>query len=186
MVKTKTKKRTLNRTKLNLYLDLLLVMVFVFEMEVGFTGLGLHELLGLAFAGLLILHIVLHWSWVVTLTRTFFKKLIHESRLNYLLDWLLLVAMGVATVSGIVVSRTLGLKFGLSGDGLFSWQIVHSISSQSCLIITALHIAIHWKWIVANSQKYLFSLPNRLKKNRPILPHPATTKPQILKEERHE
>ena len=48
---------------------------------------------------MLVIHVVLHWDWVVSITRTFFHKLVHESRLNYVLNAVLLVDVVVVTVT---------------------------------------------------------------------------------------
>ena len=162
-----------NRTKLNLFLDIGLALFFAIEMEVHFTGLALHELFGLFLTAVLIIHLVLHWDWVVSITRTFFRKLIHESRLNYVLNLVLFLDVVMVFVTGIVVSETLGLNFGLSNTSLSDLQFLHAFSSHLSLVLTALHVALHWKWIATNAGKYLFrlstpsgreqSLPDRLK-----------------------
>lgn len=148
-------RRKLNKTRLNVYLDLLLTGTFVVEMEEHFTGLALHELLGLFFAAAFTLHIILHWNWVVSLTRTFFKKLLHESRLNYVLNVALFLDMAFVTVSGILISRTLGLQLSLSEEFRRPLQTLHMVGSELVLMIVALHVALHWKWIKTNGAKYL-------------------------------
>ena len=142
--------------KSNLYLDIGLAALFVIVMEVYFTGVPIHEWLGLLLAVLLIVHFIWHWRWVVQLTRTFFKKLLHESRLNYLLNALLLLDMVILIVSGIVLSSSLGFKLMLSGVPLLTWQTVHALTAQLSLILAALHIALHWRWIIAHTRKYIF------------------------------
>ena len=149
-------RKKLNKTRLNVYLDLLLTIVFVVEMEEHFSGLPLHELLGLLFAVAFGLHILLHWDWIVSLTRTFFRNLLHESRFNYVLNVLLFVDMIVITVSGILISRTLGLNIALSQDIEQTLHVLHMAGSDLVLIIVALHVAMHWKWIKTNASKYLF------------------------------
>ena len=145
-----------NPNKLNLYLDIVLLVAFVLEMEEHFTGLHNHELLGLAFGLAILIHVALHWNWVVGVTKRFFSKVFHESRLNYVLNLALFVDMAVITVTGILISRTLGLQFPRS-------QIVepiHLLASYLSLVLIGLHVALHWKWIVTHAQKYLF--PTRL------------------------
>ena len=156
---SKIKAKTRDRTRINLLLDLGLALFFAVEMEDHFTGLALHELLGVLFAAVLVVHVVLHWDWVVSITRTFFQKLIHESRLNYVLNVVLLLDVVVVSVTGIAVSETLGLHFGLSGATLTDWQTVHAFSSHLCLVLTALHVALHWRWIATNVGKHLLRLP---------------------------
>ncbi|MBL8133488.1 MAG: DUF4405 domain-containing protein [Anaerolineae bacterium] len=149
-------RRRINKVKLNVFFDLLLTVVFVVEMEEHFTGLALHELLGLFFAAAFALHIVLHWDWIVSITRTFFRKLLHESRVNYLLNVILFADMMFVTVSGILISRTLGLSLSLGDAFKRTLQSLHMVGAELVLIIVALHVAMHWKWIMTNGAKYLF------------------------------
>ncbi|MBX3082419.1 MAG: DUF4405 domain-containing protein [Anaerolineae bacterium] len=155
-----------NKTRLNVYLDLLLTGMFVIEMEEHFSGLPLHEVLGVLFAVAFSLHIILHWDWVVSITRTFFSKLLHESRFNYLLNVALFVDMAFVTVSGILISRTLGLNITLGEEFGRTLQMLHMVGSELVLIIVALHVAMHWKWINTNAGKYLFGWVARIRGNR--------------------
>lgn len=165
-------KKGVSRNKLNLFLDLTIALAFVVEMEEHFSGLRVHELLGLAFGAGIVVHIILHWQWVVGVTRRFFHNLFHESRFNYVLNTALYVDMVVVIVTGILISRTIGLQLGLSRSLGLSLITLHSFASQMCLVIVGLHVAVHWKWIVTHSQKYLFNF-------RALLParkaRPATT-----------
>lgn len=163
-------KQKTSRNKINLYLDLILTVLFVFEMEVQFTGLGLHELLGLLFAILLGIHIVLHWQWIVSITRTFKKKVLHESRLNYVLNAALFLDVLLMTISGLMIAQTLGYALGLSDSGMSTWLFLHVVSSQLSLILIGLHVALHWKWIVSNTKKYLFrtATGRKMQPARPI------------------
>jgi hypothetical protein len=156
-----------DRNKPNLILDLFLAAIFVVEMEVSFTGLLLHELLGVLFAVLIVLHIVLHWDWVVSITRTFFRKLIHESRLNYVVNVALFIAVLAATVTGFTVSETLGLDFGLRGAQLVDWQLIHALTSHLSLALTALHVALHWRWIATHIGKYVFPAKQAITTRQP-------------------
>lgn len=140
----------------NLYLDLVLVIAFAVVMEEHFTGLHNHELLGLAFGIAILVHVVLHWNWVVSITRRFFSKVFHESRLNYLLNAALFIDMVVIIITGILISRTIGLSFNLAQ----TLEPVHLLASYLSLVLIGLHVALHWKWIVTHTQKYL--IPSRL------------------------
>ena len=108
-------------------------------------------------------------DWVVNITSTFFRKLIHESRLNYVLNVALLLDVIVVVVTGIVVSETLGLRLGLSNVRITDLQTIHAYSSHLSLVLTALHVALHWRWIATNAAKYLFRLPSPNNKAQPTL-----------------
>jgi Domain of unknown function (DUF4405) len=148
------KKFTTN--KLNLFLDMALVLIFVVEMEVHFTGVHYHELLGLMISAVLAVHITLHWQWVVGVVKELFRKLfsVNKTRLKYTLNLILFIDIAVCIVTGILISRTLGLNF------TFSQQIshgLHTLSAQLSLILVGLHIATSWEWIAFNTKKYLFN-----------------------------
>ena len=161
-----TKSKKMNRTKWNLILDIALAAVFMVEMEEHFTGLPMHEVLGLIFGVALVLHIILHWNWIVSLTRTFGRKVLHESRLNYVLNAALFVDLLVVTVTGVVISRTLGFHLEVPR----SWQTIHIVASELSLVLIALHVAMHWKWILTNVRKYILA---RLTLTRPASAAPA-------------
>ena len=145
--------RTINRTKLNLVLDIVIAVAFAAEMQYRFVGLRNHELLGLALGVAIAVHLVLHVQWIVGVTKRLFKNLLHQSHLNYVLNLALLIDIVVVTISGILISKTLGLS--ISAD--HSWESIHKIASNLSLVIIALHVGIHWQWIAVNSQKYLFN-----------------------------
>ncbi len=153
----------LNMSKINLFLDLALALVFIVEMEEHFTGLANHELLGLVFGVMFLIHILFHWKWIVTITTQFLRKLIHESRVNYLLNLVLLVDMVVVSVTGIVISRTLGLNLGLERESSMNWQRIHIQASQISLILVGVHVGMHWKWIISHTRKYLLNPGGRLR-----------------------
>jgi hypothetical protein len=92
----------------------------------------------------------------VNITLRFFQKVFHESRLNYILNLALFADMLVVIVTGVLISRTLGLSFGSESRQI---EQLHILSSQLSLIIVGLHVGLHWKWILAHSKKYLFRLP---------------------------
>lgn len=159
-----TRAMSISRNKLNLFFDITIALAFVVEMEEHFTGLRIHELLGLAFGAGIVVHLALHWRWILNVSLRFFQKLFHESRLNYVLNLALFVDMLIAVVTGILISRTLGLSFGGESRAL---ERLHILSSELSLIIVGLHVALHWKWILAHSKKYLFTLSWQ-KKQTPI------------------
>lgn len=157
-----------NKNLTNLLLDSVILLAFVVEMQVPFTGIRTHEVLGLVFASILLVHIVLHWNWIWSVTVRFFRNLFHESRLNYVLAVVLLVDMVVVTITGIAISHTLGwnLNFGLSGP--YAHRL-HSSASYLSLILVGLHIALQWQWIVTNTRKYFFGFLSHRRSAKPTI-----------------
>src|ERR1041384_3894659 len=69
------------------------------------TGVPLHELLGLALASAVVVHLVMQWPWIAAHVRRFVAGLTLRARLNVLLNACLFVCMTTAMVSGIMVSK---------------------------------------------------------------------------------
>lgn len=151
-------KRTISRNKLNLFLDIALALAFVIEMEVGFTGQRYHEYLGVGIAVVFIIHIALHWRWIVQVSRQMLHRLLHlhESRFKYLLNVVVLVDLAFSIVTGILISNTLVFYLPLDGQVYEILRYLHIGSSRLSLLLIGLHIAVDWRWIVANARRHLF------------------------------
>lgn len=144
-------------TKTNLTLDVVIFSAFLVASNPALTGLPIHEWLGVSFIAALVTHLLFHWDWIVSLGKTFFKKLIHVSRLNFVIDSLLFIAMTAAMLSGLMISRSVLPTFGIQLDISRSWRSIHSLSADASLFFVALHFALHWKWVVTNVQRYIVS-----------------------------
>ena len=146
--------------KTNFWLDTLIFAGFLVALQPRLTGIAIHEWLSLAAAATLVLHVALHWDWAVQITRKFFHNLFHASRLNYIVDALLFMAITVAITSGLVISRVVLPAFGLQILQSRSWLEIHNTSANLVLLLVALHFALHWSW-VRNSFNRLVVAPFR-------------------------
>ena len=142
--------------KTNLFLDSILLVAFLVSYETTLTGIAVHEWLCIAFFILLLVHLLFHWDWVVSVMAKFFRKLFHQSRLNFVVDLLALVMFMTVMVSGIMISRSVLPFFGLQGSRDFVWRFLHSSSADLLVFLIALHFALHWKWIVYACKRYVF------------------------------
>lgn len=162
-------RRSINRNKLNLFLDMALALAFVVEMEEGFTGQLYHEYLGVGIAVVFIVHIALHWRWIVQVSKQFMQRLLHlhESRFKYVLNVVVLVDIAFSIVSGILISNTLGFYLPLNGQVYEILRYLHIGSSRLSLLLIGLHIAVDWRWIVANARRHLFPFGSLAAKSPP-------------------
>jgi ABC-type transport system involved in cytochrome bd biosynthesis fused ATPase/permease subunit len=95
----------MRRTEVLLLFDTsLLVTVCVLE-AVSLTGLSVHEWLALAFAGVLLVHLLLQWPWIATRTLRLLAPRARRGRANYLLNLGLFIAMVATIASGIMISE---------------------------------------------------------------------------------
>lgn len=167
MTTTKVKKN-LSATARNLIIDLTTVTGFLVSLQPHFTGMTIHEWLGVSLGGAFLLHILLHWRWLYATTSRLFSKLAWQlrlawqSRINFILNLALLIAFTVIILSGILISEEVLPFLGLQGSRDMTWKWLHTISADAAVWIVGLHIALHWKWVLNAARKYLFGwLPRR-------------------------
>ena len=60
------------RLKMTFWLDVTLLVSVCALQTVSFTGLVLHEWLGLAMVGMVLAHLLLAWSWIASQSRRLF------------------------------------------------------------------------------------------------------------------
>jgi len=149
-------------TKTNLILDITIFSAFLAVSNPSLTSMTIHEWLALAFAAALVTHLLFHWSWLVSVTKQFFKKLFHQSRLNYVIDALFFVSMTTAMLSGLLISKSVMSTLGIELNASHGWESIHRLASDTSLIMLGLHFALHFKWVLTNLKRYLVSPVIRL------------------------
>ncbi|RME46745.1 MAG: DUF4405 domain-containing protein [Chloroflexi bacterium] len=144
--------------RLRLFVDLVFFFGFLLLMQPDLTGISLHEWFSVALLVVMAFHVLFQWDWVMAVTRRFFHKLIHRSRLNYVLDTLLLMAMSTAFVSGFAISRDVLPFFGIPARRDLFWRALHTLSADITLVIVGVHLALHWRWVI-HTLKRTLALP---------------------------
>jgi hypothetical protein len=144
------------RLKTTFWLDAMLLVSVCALQTVRFTGLVLHEWLGLAMVGLVLAHLLLSWSWIVSLSRRLFVAQPARARINYCLNLIFFGAMTAVIFSGILISQKaiptlIGTKAAPDMD--WRWDTLHNQFSQAVVLLSGLHLAINWDWVLAAGQK---------------------------------
>jgi hypothetical protein len=143
------------KTKTNLILDLSMLGAFLTVSNPHLTGITVHEWLAVSLAGAVITHLLFHWDWIVKVGREFFKKLRHQSRLNFVVNTLFFIAMTGTLFSGLLISESVLSTFGIHLDVSRSWKSIHVLLSDASVILLGVHFALHWKWVVTNIGRYI-------------------------------
>lgn len=162
--------------KTNLWIDLGIFAAFLLIMDPSLTGIAIHEWLSLAFGAAVIVHVLLHWDWIVCVGGKFIKKLWHVSRLKFVVDALLFVAVIVVMLSGLLISRAVLPTLGLEAAHNRAWQSLHSLSADASLFLMALHFALNWGWVTSTFKKYIVLPIAGLFRRRPA-PVPVEVQP---------
>jgi hypothetical protein len=138
------------------------------------TGVSIHEWLAVSQTGAVIAHLLLHWNWIINVGREFFKKLWHQSRLNFAMNTLFVIAMTDTIFSGLLISESVLATFGIHLDVSQSWKSIHTLMSDASVIMLGVHFALHLKWVGTNIARYIVN-PIRNLFQRRALPQVLTT-----------
>ncbi len=145
------------RLKAAFWLDVTLLVAVCALQTVSFTGLVIHEWLGLALIAMVLAHLLLAWSWIATQSRRLFAVQTIRARVNYVLNLALFGCVTAAIFSGILISQqaipSLTGK-SPSPDMNWRWDVLHNQFSGALLILSALHLAINWDWVLAAVQAF--------------------------------
>lgn len=142
-----------NTIKINF--DTAMFLLFVLEyntMMAVLGGMKWHEITGLVVGGMFILHMIIDWQWIKTVTVTIFqKKVPGKTRLAYINDWLMFLEIIYVFVSGVACSSYLfpSLNFG----PIVFMKNSHKIVSFFLIISLGVHIGLNWKWAVFTTKK---------------------------------
>ena len=159
---TQTEKhRQGSKTGINWGLDVALIGAFALLMEPDVSGLTLHEWGGLLLGAALLIHVVLHWPWVVAVTRRFLGHLAGVARAKYLVDAGIGLAFLTLSLTGIAISTTLNTAQALGLGAVFvtTMRDLHALAADLALILAGLHLALNWKWIVSTTRRFVLGSP---------------------------
>jgi hypothetical protein len=143
------------RTRQRLILDTLIACGLMAAYRPSWTGITLHEWVSAAIAVPLIVHLVVNWEWCLRIARTFFDRLFHASRANFVVDVGLLVSSVSVMLSGVMVSPVPGW-FGIQPAQLMLWARLHLLSADAIIALFVVHTVLHRRWI-ASAAKRLFA-----------------------------
>jgi predicted ferric reductase len=143
------------KNRLRLGLDILLTVAFLLLMDPrSFYGLVFHEWAGLIICVFFIVHILLDWMFVKAVTLRFFRKLPVRTRINYVLDLVLLLVMSMIIWSGLPIARVIDFSWlGFDRGGERFWRLMHTSMSMVGLLVIGMHLGLHWNWVIARLRR---------------------------------
>ena len=116
------------------------------------------------------IHIPLHWSWIVTMTKRVFKIVLGKCPGMNARGQFNLIINGVIGLSGLIAALS-GLYFlffpgGHGADAMTTtflftrqvWDVIHTWAGTIMIAAAVLHFAIHWRWFIKVGGKLLAGL----------------------------
>ena len=92
----------------------------------NFTGLTVHEWVGVVLAVALPVHVTLHWDWVARTTRRLvMRRRGGREALRWLVDLLLMPAMTLCVASGFLISRHVLPAIGVATNTIANARSTH-------------------------------------------------------------
>ncbi|MEI9972163.1 MAG: DUF4405 domain-containing protein [Ignavibacteriota bacterium] len=144
------------RLKIAFALDVALLLAICALEQIPFTGATAHEWLGLAFAALVVWHLLLSWAWISSQTRQFFRPASVRAVINYLLNLAFFALLTAVVWSGIMISQEAIPTFTGPGPRIGAdspWLYVHDKGSDLIVILAGLHLALNWDWALAAGRR---------------------------------
>lgn len=141
--------------RLRLVLGIVLTAAFLLLMDPrSFYGLVFHEWAGLIIGLFFILHLALDWKFIKAVTLRFFGKLPVKTRVNYVLDVILLVATIMIIWSGLPIARVIDFSWlGFERGNMRFWRMMHTSMSMVGLLVIGVHLGLHWNWVLARFRR---------------------------------
>jgi hypothetical protein len=142
---------TRNRT--SAIIDSIMFGVFIVTTAPQFTGISLHEWLGLGLAGITVVHLVRNWDWLVATVNKLLSLGTVHNKTSIILNIVLFVLFTLLTYSGIAISESVMPWLGITWLDNADWRMLHNLFSNLTVVAMAAHVALHWNWIVSIVQK---------------------------------
>jgi hypothetical protein len=127
------------RSRFLIVLDAALLLALLLLMAVRFTGLLVHEWLGVVFVPLLFIHLQMHWPA--------FAVAMRRRTVNDILNLALFVLMTAATVSGLAISKVVWTG-AYTPSEFMRWRSVHEGAANGAFFVVAVHIGLNWQLVL--------------------------------------
>jgi len=128
----------------------------------------LHTWGGIAMIVAAIIHLTIHWQWVMSMVRRTWKELTGQcgcmnarGRWNLILNILVAASFVLTAVSGVYFLFIPAGRWAADPMLLFSrttWDLIHTWAGAALIIAAVIHFAIHWRWVTKVMAKVFRSL----------------------------
>lgn len=153
-------RRVAARTRLDFWFDAVILIGYTVAYSYGWTGVVIHEWLGIGLGIALLLHLTLHWDWVVRTTRRLLRPS-GPDKLIWAVNLALLFAMALCVASGIAISRVALPELGLYTLQSPFWFRLHALTAEVTVGLVPVHMALRWSWTAGVGRRLLAWRPGR-------------------------
>jgi hypothetical protein len=131
-------------------------VIILFERE---TWDDLHTWFGIAMIVAAVIHIVIHWKWIVNMTRRAIQEITRRerrfnsrSRFNVGINMLIGLSFLITAISGIYLLFVTSGRNGITDPMIIfnrtTWDMIHTWAGVVMINAAVIHFTIHWGWVV--------------------------------------
>jgi Domain of unknown function (DUF4405) len=134
---------------------------------------NLHTWSGVIMIAVVVIHLSLHWRWVVNMTRRMVKEIFGKGtsmnargRFNLWVNITIAISFLVTALSGVYflfVPGGWGTTDPLILFTRLTWDMLHTWGAIVLILAAMAHFVIHWNWIVKVSRGLVNSILHRSK-----------------------
>lgn len=135
------------RTKTKIVIDTIMFILIICLMNTNFTGIQLHEILGICIFVIFAIHKILNFKWIKTIVSNFLNPQVkRRNKILFIFDIVLfLIVIGVI-ITGICISKYIFGDLYVKNYGII--KKIHKFLAWWSLILMAIHIGFHLKQMV--------------------------------------
>ncbi len=121
------------------------------------TWEDIHTWGGIIMISAALIHLVIHWSWVVNMSKRIWKEITGQcstmnaaGKRNLLINALVALSFLITALSGIYFLFAPGGHGAADPGFIFSsttWDLIHTWAGNTMIAAAVIHFAIHWKWV---------------------------------------
>jgi cytochrome b subunit of formate dehydrogenase len=140
---------------------------------------NLHTWGGVAMIAAAVIHVAIHWKWVISMARRTWNELTGKcgclnprGRWNLILNTVVAISFILTAISGVYFLFVTGGRWAADPMFLFTrttWDLIHTWAGISLIAAVIIHLAIHWKWVTKVTRKMLGM----------ALPAPSVSQPSL-------
>ena len=136
--------RIAKKTLWKILLDICMLSLLVLMYQKRVISMRFHEVGGLVLFALFLLHNALNRKWIKAVSaRVFQRGLPLRSRVCWMIDALLFLAMAATVITGLLMAKTLPTAV----QGAYLVKPWHYFAAASALILTGIHLGLHWAYL---------------------------------------
>lgn len=130
-----------------LFVDLVMGVLFVLLMNLSFTGLVFHEIVGTFIFVVFVTHIILNINWIKAVgKRITSDKIKTREKVKFLLSVAIFLSVITMGVTGILISKCLFTSITVNNSKIF--YPIHKGAAMVSLSLLCVHIGVHLDYLI--------------------------------------